>query len=321
MDNLNDMVIFAKVAELQGVSSAARALRMPKSKVSRRMAALEDDLGVRLLERSTRSVHLSELGEIFYQHCRRVVEEATSARESVNRMLDAPRGCLRISASVAIGQRLIAPWLGEFMTAFPEVEIDMSLTNRRVDVIGEGFDLAVRVGAIEDSTLVSKRLGADRAHLFASSDYLKQRGTPTRLSDLKKHRLLAMQDTAKPGQWTLAGPGDRREIVAIQPHGTANDLTTLRHIAAGGGGIALLPRYMARESRQQRPLRRVLPAWATPEFSFYALYPSRRGVTQKLRAWLDFFSGKLAGRAAGETAKEISLAQPRKDRKTPAKRQ
>ena len=133
MIDLNDMLIFSKVAEVQGISPAARALRMPKSKVSRRMVALENELGVRLLERSTRAVHLTEVGEIYFQHCKRIVEEANSARESVHQMLNAPRGHLRISTSVTIGQFLLAPHLGEFMATYPEVELEVDLNNRRVD--------------------------------------------------------------------------------------------------------------------------------------------------------------------------------------------
>ena len=182
VNDLNDMVIFAKVAEVQGISPAARALRMPKSKVSRRMAALEEELGVRLLERSTRAVHLTEVGEIYFQHCRRIVEEASSARESVSRMLEAPRGQLRINASVAIGQHLLTPFIGEFMNLYPEIELDVRLDNRRVDLIAEGYDVVVRLGKLEDSALVSKQLGADHSILVASADYLKRTGTPKRLN-------------------------------------------------------------------------------------------------------------------------------------------
>ena len=293
MNDLNDMVIFSKVAELQGISAAARALRMPKSKISRRMAALEDELGVRLLERSTRSVHLSEIGDIYFQHCKRIVEEANSARESVAQMLEAPRGHLRVSASVAIGQHLLAPHIGTFMKAYPEIEVELNLTNRRVDIIAEGFDLAIRVGELQDSTLISKRFGTDYLKLFASPEYLRKLGTPKRLRDLEKHRLLVMSDSAKPAQWTLLGPKKRQELISAQPCATSNDLTMVRQMACDDGGIALLPGYLSEASEKSGRLRRVLPSWRTPSFSYYALYPSHRGVTLKIRAWLDFFSKRL----------------------------
>ena len=295
MNDLNDMVIFSKVAELEGISPAARALRMPKSKVSRRMAALEDELGVRLLERSTRSVHLTEVGTIYFQHCKRVVEESISARESVDQMLEAPRGHLRISTSVTIGQHLLGPHIGEFIGIYPEIEIEVNLNNRRVDVIAEGFDTVVRVGDLQDSTLVSRRLGSDCLMFFASPDYLKCWGTPKRVSELTNHRFLVMSDSAKPGDWTLIGPKKQQETLSVHPYVTANDLTMIRQIAVDSGGIALLPGYMSRDFEKSGGLCRVLRGWRTPSFSYYALYPSHRGVTLKLRAWLDFIVNKLNG--------------------------
>lgn len=294
MNDLNDMAIFSKVAELGGISAAARAMHMPKSRVSRRVAAVEDELGVRLLERTTRSVRLTEVGGIYYQHCKRIVEEARCARESVNQMLDSPRGHLRISASVTIGQHLLAPHIGEFIANYPEVEIELNLNNRRVDIITEGYDLVVRVGDLEDSTLVSKRLGTDHAMLFASPDYLQRCGTPRQVDELQKHRCLVMSDSARPDQWTLTGPKKNIKTISVKPYATANDLTTLRQIAIDGGGIVLLPGYLGRPALRSKHLWRVLPKWHTPPFSYYALYPSHRGATLKIRAWLDFFADKLS---------------------------
>ena len=294
MTDLNDMAIFAKVAELQGISPAARALRMPKSKVSRHMAALEEELGVRLLERSTRAVHLTEVGEIYFQHCKRIVEEAASAQESVTQMLEAPRGHLKINASVAIGQHLLTPFLGEFMALYPEIELEVQLENRRVDLIREGYDLVVRVGNLEDSALVSKPLGEDHLILVASANYLKKMGIPRRLSDLKNHRCLVMADAPNFDQWTLVGPDEQKESVAVGKYATLNDLTMIRQVAIDGGGIALLPRYLCSDDLiGSGALVQVLQDWRSPTFRFYALYPSHRGVTLKLRAWLDFFGNKL----------------------------
>ena len=294
MNDLNDMAIFAKVAEYQGISPAARALRMPKSKVSRRMAALEDELGVRLLERSTRAVHLTEVGKIYFQHCKQIVEEAASARESVIRMLEVPRGHLRISASVAIGQHLLTPFLSEFMTLYPEIELEVQLENRRVDLIREGYDLVVRVGNLEDSALVSKPLGEDHLIMVASAGYLEKMGIPKHLGDLKNHHLLVMGDSRDVDHWTLVDSNKHQEIVDVRQHTTLNDLTMIRQVAIDGGGIALLPRYLCSDELiSSGTLCQVLRDWRTPKFRFYALYPSHRGVTLKLRAWLDFFGNKL----------------------------
>ncbi|MBT4741224.1 MAG: LysR family transcriptional regulator [Rhodospirillaceae bacterium] len=294
MNDLNDLLIFAKVAELLGISSAARALRLPKSKVSRRLAALEDELGVRLLERNTRGARLTDAGEIYYQHCKRIVEEAAAARESVSQMMAAPRGPLKISASVAIGQHLLTPVLGAFMALYPEIELDIQLENRRVDLIREGYDAVIRIGTLDDSSLISKPLGEDYAILVASQIYLKENGIPKTLSDLKSHRLLVMGDAPILDQWVLVGPDEQQESVAVRPYATLNDLTMIRQVAIDGGGIALLPRYLCTDAVMQSDgLRQVLGDWRSLPFGFYALYPSRRSMTLKLRALLDFLADKL----------------------------
>jgi LysR family transcriptional regulator AphB len=294
MMDLNDMVVFAKVAELKGISPAARALGVPKSKVSRRMASLETALGVRLLERTTRAVHLTELGQIYYQHCKRVSEEAQSAVESVNRLLDVPRGHLRISTSVAIGQYFIGPHLSDFIRAYPEIEVDISLTNRRVDIIAEGYDLAIRVGELQDSTLVSKRLATRCAKLYAAPDYLDEMASLRRLEDLHKHRTLTMSERDTADQWLLQHRDGHQQSVALAPVLRLNDMAMLLKVAETGGGVALLPSYLAQQSVDAGILREVLPSWQSPDFNFYALYPSHQGLTRKVRAWIDFFADKLS---------------------------
>lgn len=294
MNNLNDLLIFAKVAELLGISSAARALRMPKSKVSRRLAALEDELGVRLLERNTRGAHLTDAGVIYYQHCKRIVEESDAARESLSHMMAAPRGPLKISASVAIGQHLLTPVLGEFMALYPEIVLDVQLENRRVDLIREGYDVAIRIGALDDSSLISKPLGEDHAILVASQTYLKLQGTPQHLNDLERHRLLVMGDAPTLDQWVLIGSKGQQESLPVRSYATLNDLTMIRQVALDGGGIALLPRYLCTEAVMgSGGLRQILGEWKSRPFGFYALYPSRRSMTLKLRAFLDYLGEKL----------------------------
>jgi len=212
----------------------------------------------------------------------------------VTQMLETPRGHLRINASVAIGQHLLAQFLGEFMALYPEIELEVQLENRRVDLIREGYDLVVRIGKLEDSGLVSKPLGEDHLILLAAASYLKEKGTPASLSDLKHHRCIVMGDAPNFGHWTLVGPNARQETVDVTQFATLNDLTMIRQLAIDGGGIALLPRYLVSDDViSSGTLCQVLKGWRSPTFRFYALYPSHRGVTLKLRAWLDFFGGKL----------------------------
>ncbi|MFL0810511.1 MAG: LysR family transcriptional regulator [Agarilytica sp.] len=293
MVDLNDMVIFAKVAELHGISPAARALKMPKSKVSRRMAALENELEVRLLERSTRSMHVTEAGNLYLQHCRRVVEEVSSAQESINNLSDSPRGHLRIGTSTAIGQYLIAPHLGEFMQQYPEIDTAMDLNNRRVDLISEGFDLVVRVGKLSDSNLVSKRLGSARAGLYAAPSYIKSHDKINRLEELQDHNTLVMSDANHSTQWLFEDGKGNSESIAITPMVSINDFHALRNIAAGGGGIANIPHYLVEDLVSNGQLLHILPEWQSPEIHYYVLYPSQLGLTRKARVWIDFITEKL----------------------------
>jgi DNA-binding transcriptional LysR family regulator len=293
--DLNDMVIFAKVAQLQGISPAARVLDIPKSRVSRRMAALENELGVRLLERSTRAMNLTELGKIYYEHCQRIAEEAASATRSLNHMLDSPRGKLRISASVGTGQKLIAPHLAEFIRLYPDIQLDVRLDNRRVDMIAEGYDLIVRVGVgkLQDSSLISKRIATSRAKIYASPEYLGNSPPITKLEDLHQHRIMTMKDSSYMNDWQLEDVEGNQHVLPIKVSAGLNDMQMLRRVAVDGGGIILIPTYIAKESVQRGQLVNVLPQWSGPEFSFYAVYPSRQGLTPKVRVWIDFFTERL----------------------------
>ena len=293
-EDLNDLAVFAKVAELGGISAAARALRMQKSTVSRRVASLETGLGVRLLERSTRAVRLTEVGEIYFRHCARIVEEAQSARESVTRMLETPRGTLRISASIAIGQYLLAPHLAGFMARYPDIQLDVQLDNRRVDLIREGYDVVVRVGQLNDSSLISRPFGEDYAILVAARSYLERHGTPEAPDDLKNHRILAMAGTPHFDTWELIGPDGRPVSVPLGAQAAVNDLTTIRRLTLDGCGVARLPRYLCSADLERAGgLVRVLPEWRSGRFSYCALYPSRGGATLKLKVFLDHFAEVL----------------------------
>ncbi len=293
MLNLNDMLLFAKVAELKGISAAARALNMPKSKVSRHMVELETALGTGLLERTTRSVELTEAGEIFFQHCKRVVEEKDGAIASVNQLLETPRGHLRVSVSTSIGQYLIAPHLGEFARKYPDIELQLDLNNRRVDLISEGYDLVIRVGQLQDSSLMSKRIGTARAHLYAAPEYIAKYGTPKKPDQLREYTLLAMSNSNNIAQWTLENTAGDIKAVEAQPKHTINDFSALRDMAEGGAGIAIAPEYVIRSGIEKGRLVRVLPDWRSTMVGYYVLYPSRKGLTKKSQAWIDFFTGKL----------------------------
>ncbi|KKJ75363.1 hypothetical protein WH95_18810 [Kiloniella litopenaei] len=293
MINLNDMVLFAKVAELEGISAAARILNIPKSRVSRRISTLENDLGVRLIERTTRAIQLTEMGTIFLHHCRRIVEESESAVESMNNMRETPRGNLRVSVSFAIGQYLVAPYLGEFAKLYPDIKINLDLSNRHVDLITEGYDLVIRVGEQEDSSLMTKRIGQARAKLCAAPDYLEKYGSLSSLEELSRHKLLMMSDSFDLKQFIFENKSGELRSVDVMPNDTVNDFTALRSMVEDGCGISLMPEYIIRDAIQNGRLVQVLPDWQSKVISYYILYPSRKGLTKKARAWIDFFEQKF----------------------------
>lgn len=295
MQDLNDMVIFARVVQAGGFTAAAEILALPKSNVSRRVARLESDLGVRLLERTTRKIHVTEIGEIYFHHCLRIIEESEHADLSVQSMVAEPRGILRVSASVTTGQQLLAPLLPSFMAQFPNIELQLELTNRRIDLIEEGLDVAIRVGLLEDSRLVSRKLGVSQHHLYASQTYLDQQALLTEPEQLCSHRVLLMSDQAGAKKHVVVlNKNEQTQQISVQPLCTANDFHSLHQFAKQGMGIAVLPHYLCHDPDDK--LVRVLPAWSCPSLDFHAIYPSHRGATPKLRVFLDFMKIAFANR-------------------------
>jgi len=292
--DLNELAVFTYVVEHGGFTAAAEATQLPKSNISRRIASLEERLGVRLLERTTRKVHVTEIGDIYYRHCRRMLDEADDADLYVEQAMEIPRGTLRVSATVNVGQHLLAPMAAEFMSQYPEVQFELIWTNRLIDVIEEGFDLTIRIGALQDSSLVARRLGQWRLFLYASAEYLKARGTPQNPEDLQDHDCLVMSDMRASNQWMLSKGGITEQVV-ITPRASVNDFDTLRRMVADGGGIAILPNYMHFGDHHSR-LVRVLDDWTGRLTELHAIFPSHRGATPKVRAFLDFLIVRLAHR-------------------------
>lgn len=289
--DLNELSLFVSVVEHGGFTAAEEATQLPKSNISRRIANLEKRLGVRLLERSTRKIHVTEIGEIYYRHCRRMLDEADHADLSVEQMMEIPRGTLRVSASITTGQQLLAPLATEFIVQYPEVQLELVLANRLVDVIEESFDLVIRIGTLQDSSLVTRSLGHCGMFLYASKEYLKARGTPQRPEDLKNHDCLVMGDRRNNHQWKLS-TGEITKKVSLTPRASVNDFHTLRSMIAGGGGITILPSYL-HTGNYYKQLVRVLGDWTAPTVEFHAVFPSHRGATPKVRAFLDFLVLRL----------------------------
>jgi DNA-binding transcriptional LysR family regulator len=290
MQDMNDMLYFAEVVERGGFAAAGRHLGIPKSKLSRRVGELETRLGVRLLQRTTRKLSLTEVGEVYLRHCTAMRDEAEAAAEAVEQVQTEPRGTIRVACPVTLAQTTVGPILGLFLARYPQVRVDMRVSNRVVDLVEEGVDVALRVRAtLDDSgSLVVKNLGLTSTYLVASPALLQRQGTPRTPQDLARLDSVSMSAVDGKASWNLLGPGGASHVLVHQPRYVADDLLTLKYAVVCGTGMCVMPDYMCREELQDGRLVLVLPGWAPPHGVFHAVYPSRRGMVPAVRRFLDF---------------------------------
>jgi DNA-binding transcriptional LysR family regulator len=296
VQDLNDLYYYAQVVEHGGFAPAARAIGEPKSKLSRRIAALEERLGVRLLQRSTRHVSVTEIGGVYYNHCRAMLIEARAAQEAIDQTRSEPCGTVRVSCPVALLDARVADMLADFMASYPETDIHLEATNRRVDVIEEGFDLAIRVRPppLEDSDLILKVL-SDRGQCLVGSPALFERyGMPEVPADLTGLPSLALGQPQQRHQWHLIGPDRSEARIEHAPRLVTRSMNTLRIAAAGGIGIAQIPTMMMTAELANGTLVRALPGWAPPREIVHGVFPSRRGLLPAVRALIDHLSERFA---------------------------
>lgn len=289
MQDLNDMLFFAEVAERGSFAAAGRVLGVPKSRLSRRVAELEDRLGVRLLHRSTRKLSLTEVGALYLRHCLAMRSEALAAGEVVQRLAAAPRGTVRVTCPVTLAQTVVGDMVPRFLLAHPQVRVEMEVANRVVDPVEEGVDVALRVRTtLQDSaSLVVKQLGRSASLLVASPALLARQGLPAAPDDLARLDSVAM--SAVDGRTTvqLLGPDGAQFSWQHQPRYVADDLDTLVRAAQAGVGVALLPGYLCRPALDDGRLVQLLPDWSPPVGIVHAVFASRRGLVPAVRAFLD----------------------------------
>lgn len=293
MTNYNDMSLFARVVDAGSFTAAAEITQIPKSTISRRIAILEESLSANLLERTTRKLRLTEVGSIYYQHCRRMIEEAETAEISVSQLIGKPKGILQINSSVTIGQHLLGPLLAEFLLTYPDIDIQLLTTNRLVHLIDEGFDLVIRVGALADSSLISKYLGSTRLKCYAGLGYLDEMGEPKVPEHLIKHRCISMSNNLQKISWQLENKKNKIIDIPIKNKVVVYDFTILRNLVISNTGIGMLPKYLLKDKHFSSNVQKILPSWSSPNIELHAIYPSRKGMTPKLRVFLDFISKKF----------------------------
>jgi DNA-binding transcriptional LysR family regulator len=301
MQDLNDMVYFAEVVDRGGFAAAGRSLGVPKSKLSRRISELEARLGVRLLQRTTRKLSLTEAGEIYHRHCVAMREEAEAADEAVARVQSEPRGTVRVTCPVNLAQTTLGPILPRFIAEHPQVRIEIQVTNRVVDLVQEGVDVALRVRFnLDDSgSLVVKNLGLTSFVLVASPELLERVDKPESPEDLHQVPTVAMSAVDGRASWPLLGPRGSDFVLQHRPVYTVDDLLMLKLAALQGTGMTALPDYMCSDEIRQGLLVPVLPGWAPPTINVLAVFPSRRGMVPAVRRFLDFLGDNILGERIG----------------------
>lgn len=290
MQDLNDLVYFAEVVDRGGFAAAGRALGLPKSRLSRRVAELEARLGVRLLQRTTRKLSLTAVGEQYHRHCVAMREDAQAAQDAVAQAQTEPRGTIRVACPVTLAQTTLGPILPQFLARYPQVRIDMRVSNRVVDLVEEGFDVALRVRpTLDDSgSLVVKNFGLTRTLLVASPTQLARQGRPVTWAELQTLDTVSMSTVGETATWQLLGPDGAAHSFQHQPRYVADDLLTLKFAVLDGVGICALPDYMCADELADGRLVQVMPGWAPRPGIFHAVFPSRRGLLPAVRRFLDF---------------------------------
>ncbi|AHF04246.1 LysR family transcriptional regulator [Marichromatium purpuratum 984] len=300
MDDFNDLVYFTSVVEHHGFSAAARATGIEKTRLSRRVAALESRLGVRLLHRSTRRIALTEAGERFHAHCRAAVEGARNAYESVADLRREPSGTVRLTAPQVMAESYLAPVLANYLAEHPKVKLVVESTDRVVDLFDGRFDLALRPSDPVDETLglVARPLADARRILVASPTYLEQRGRPTRPEALSTHDILCRSEESIDGRtrWQLNGPDDERLTLQCAPRVETNDMRLLHEVVCRGLGVALLPEPVVAPAVRAGTLTQILAQWSGSMHRIYLLYHSPRGMLPSVRSLIDYLVKHLPER-------------------------
>ncbi|MFO2463546.1 LysR substrate-binding domain-containing protein [Pseudomonas sp. 15FMM2] len=291
MQDLNDLYYFAKVVEAGGFAAAGRLLGVPKSRLSRRIAELEERLGARLLQRTTRQLTLTAVGERYLGHCQAMLLEAEMADEAVVNMSSEPRGRLRVSCPVGLAHEILPTMVAQFLSNYPQVQLEMMLVNRRVDLVAEGVDVALRVRELgdEDPLLVTRRLRQARTALVAHPELVRGRQIKT-LDDLRQLPVLGALEADRLVHLRLLDPeGDSRDLVMEARLGTDDFLVRKASVLAGLG-FTMLPMMYCEQELQSGQLVQLLPDWSLPGGWLQAVYPHRRGVSPAIRAWIDFLA-------------------------------
>jgi len=292
MDSLTGLTVFARVVEKGGFTAAAHDLGISKSTVSKQIASLENRLGVRLLNRTTRSMTVTEIGRAYFERAQRIVTEAEEAELAVTRLHQEPRGALRVNAPMSFGITHLARLIPEFMATHPDLAIDLEFNDRRVDLIDEGYDLAIRIGRLAESSLVARKLAPSRVVVVASPKYWRRAGKPKVPSDLQNHECLIYGYRDNPNEWAFHGP-DGPFTQRISGRIRANNGEALMAAAVAGLGAYQCPTFLCSDHVATGRVEIVLGEYEAPEPAVYAVWPHNRHLSAKVRSFVDFLIGRF----------------------------
>lgn len=295
MDKLDDLITFLRVADAGGFSAAERSTGVPKSSLSRRIAALERQLGVRLVQRSSHAFHLTDVGERVYRHARAMADEADAVQATVSESLAEPSGLIRVSSSLLQGELFLARWLGEFMELHPKVRVSLDLSNHYVDMLAERIDLAIRVSGapLVAADVVARPIGTGTMVLVGRPALVAHHGAPRTLADLDRFPLVAQGQAETIRPWVFRLPDGRETMHLPQPRFTSNNLLAMREAVLAGAGLAQIPLEACRDALREGALVELLPELAPPVSTVYAVYPSRRGLAFAVRTLIDFLEERF----------------------------
>ncbi|MDK1489829.1 LysR family transcriptional regulator [Sinorhizobium sp. 7-81] len=309
MFDLNDIVVFARVVEAGSFTAAARQLGMPKTTVSRRIAALEREVGVRLLQRTTRSLKMTDAGRLYYEQSSQALRTIEEANLRLAEARAEPSGTIRISAPVGFGGHFLTRAVVDFLAIYPKTKAELRLTDDNLNLVENGIDLAFRTGILADSTLIARKLGSTHRLLCASPDYLARCGVPEEPAELTRHRCIIAGPSAASAHWVLDGPHGQ-ETVTVAGRFAANEMQAVVAAAVAGYGIAQVPQRMAEGLIDGGQLRRVLHDYTTPAGGLYVVYPSSRHLSPLVKAFIELAAERWIAAGTGEADKAAAESTP-----------
>lgn len=287
------MVVFVRTVECGSFSKAAELLGHSASYVSKEISKLESRLGVRLLNRTTRSITLTSAGKQYFERSLQLVIDAQNTEQTIGSMQATPKGKLKITAPVSLGRAYLNRVLADFLLAYPEVDLDVDYSQRKVDLVTEGFDVAIRVGALQDSNLIAKRVGETSVAYLASPSYLVEFGTPTSPNELSKHRVVSYSNLGTPKHWEFRHQSNEKIGVRVNPRLICNDADLQIEVGVSGIAILQLPTIFCREEIARGKLVEIIPEYAPETLGIYAVYPHRQFLSAKVEAFIQFVAKKL----------------------------